>query len=254
MAAALRRLACLAAVHVRNLDVAADAPDASTSAPSPALACLVTLRRPNEVPFYVSPPAHGAHASWGEYTSAPLCPSRDFAPWAWSQTSELLVGLYASTHERWICVWEVEVDLRTLSSVGSELSSLRDTRANVVYLGLRSSETDAHLEYIAIHDQETQELDADEAGRRAMLLSMVETQMKHSYTFGQACQIIRAQGELAALQHTHDALQERCGGALTNSALSVKVCVCPHAAPAARGSAHRQGPTPLGPVSQRRAG
>lgn len=214
----------------------------------------MTLRRPNEVPFYVSPPAHGAHASWGEYTSAPLCPSRDFAPWAWSQTSELLVGLYASTHERWICVWEVEVDLRTLSSVGSELSSLRDTRANVVYLGLRSSETDAHLEYIAIHDQETQELDADEAGRRAMLLSMVETQMKHSYTFGQACQIIRAQGELAALQHTHDALQERCGGALTNSALSVKVCVCPHAAPAARGSAHRQGPTPLGPVSQRRAG
>lgn len=249
MAAAHRRLADLAAVHVRN----AQAPTASSTSDTPPVsACFVTLRRPNEIPFYITPPAPTAQASWGEYTSPPIWPATDFAPSAWSHMPELLVGLYVRTDLRWSCVWETLVDLRTLPSLGTELSSVREFQPNLVYLALRQNHEDTQLEYVAIHSDAPHEPDAEEAGRRAMLLSMVETHMQQSCTLPQALSVVHVQGDLRALHNTLDTLQRRCGHALTDNGLAEKVRLFrTDAAPSARISATPQGPAPPRPAAER---
>ncbi|KAI3628217.1 hypothetical protein CBS14141_002218 [Malassezia furfur] len=219
MAAAHRRLADLAAVHVRN----AQASTASSASDTPCVsACFVTLRRPNEPPFYITPPAPTAQASWGEYTSPPIRPAHDFAPSAWSHTPELLVGLYVCTGQRWSCLWEVLIDLRTLPSLGTELGTVYEPQPNLVYLGLRQNRADTQLEYIAIHNDASHEPDAEEAGRRAMLLSMVETHMQRSCTLAQALSVVHVQGDLNALHDALHTLQRRCGYALTDNGLAEK--------------------------------
>ncbi|WFC93453.1 hypothetical protein MBRA1_000073 [Malassezia brasiliensis] len=218
MAAAHRRLADLAAVHVRN----AQAPRSSASDSTHVSACFVTLRRPHEAPFYITPPAPTAQASWGEYTSPPIQPTIDFAPSAWSHGSEILVGLYVRTDQRWLCIWETPVNLRTLPSLGTELGSVREFQPNLVYFGLRQNQEDTQLEYLAIQSVAPREPDAEEAGRRALLLSMVETQMQQSCTLAQALSVVHVQGDLRALQNTLHTLQQRCGSALTDNGLAEK--------------------------------
>lgn len=224
MAAAHRRLADLAAVHVRN----AQASTASSASETPSVsACFVTLRRPNEPPFYITPPAPTAQASWGEYTSPPIQPAHDFAPSAWSHTPELLVGLYVRTGQRWSCLWEVLIDLRTLPSLGTELRTVYEPQPNLVYLGLRQNRADTQLEYVAVHNDASHEPDAEEAGRRAMLLSMVETHMQRSCTLAQALSVVHVQGDLNALHDALHTLQRRCGHALTDNGLAEKVRLSP---------------------------
>ncbi|WFC98739.1 DNA replication initiation factor cdc45 [Malassezia yamatoensis] len=221
-----RETRLLRAVHARNLTLPFETgnnPTASTSQTQALLGpfCFVTFRSSGDAPFYVTPIACGHQASWGEYSSAPIFPDTDFQPWARRSSSELLVGLYLSDdpESHWECAWEVEVDLRSFNSLGLELGAVRETQSNCVYLGLAQGDADHKLEYVAVHQRQTPNSDMEEVSRRALQLSLVETQMRQSYSFAQACSLIHIEGDLIKLRQTSGEIRDRCSALITGGHL-----------------------------------
>ncbi|PKI85726.1 hypothetical protein MVES1_000705 [Malassezia vespertilionis] len=201
-------LSGLVAIRARNLMHRSAQQDAQGTAAlhttrTALFSCFVTLRHPGEVPFFVAPPSKpGRQASWGEYTTAPIAPKRDFGEWAWGTSAQVLVALWicGTDFTAWQRVWEVSFNLHHPPQASA-------AQENLVYLGfMRATEPDAAVEYITISPRT---LDTKPTQREAT-----------SYTLDAALALRDTQADLVRTQATLRALRERTTSVLSgNSSL-----------------------------------
>lgn len=195
-----REVAAIASVHARQPATGGTAP-----------ACFVTLRRPGAAPFYVSSPAAGPYACWGEYTSPPISPPADFAAWAWQGALAVVVGVYTGVDETWQCAWERTVDLARCPSVATTSAM---AWAPAVYLGVAGH--GSRTEYLAVFPEEEDDVQVHALKHTARGQATDPTSLTPSYTRANALTLAEAHARWHAARRASRELQTRTATALTD--------------------------------------